>query len=73
MTQIWMHTKDIEQDLILESDFDEAVSSDSESEVDDVTVAACDDSFASRSLDKIWSKPHKLEILVLFIQPFNLG
>lgn len=53
MTQIWIRTKDVEQDLILESDFDETVSSDSESEVDDVTVAACDDIIASGSLDKI--------------------
>jgi hypothetical protein len=68
-----MHTKDIEQDLILESDSDEAVSSDSESEADEATVAACDDSIVSRSIDKIWSKPQKLEILVVFIQSLALG
>jgi hypothetical protein len=67
-----MHTKDIEQDLVLERVFDETVSSDSESEVDDVTVAACDDSIATRNLDKIWSKPQKLEILVVFIQSLDL-
>jgi hypothetical protein len=43
-----MHTKDIELDFILESVFDEAVSSESESEVDDVTVAACDDQHCSQ-------------------------
>jgi hypothetical protein len=68
-----MHTKDIGQDLILESDSDEAVSSDSESEAEKATVPACDDSIASGSIDKIWSKPQKLEILVVFIQSLALG
>jgi hypothetical protein len=68
MAQIWGHTKDIEQDLILENDSDEENLSDSESEVDDVTVGAGDNSIVSRCLDKVWSKPPKLEILVVSIQ-----
>jgi hypothetical protein len=48
---------EIELELILETDSDEAVSSDSKSELDEDTVAAGANNNVTGSQDNIWSKP----------------
>jgi hypothetical protein len=52
MTQILRTKRDVEQNLILESASDEAVLSDSESELDKDTVAVVDNGNVSRSQEK---------------------
>jgi hypothetical protein len=51
---------EIEQELILETEFNEAMSTspDSESELDDDTVAVSDSNKATGNQDKIWSPQH---------------
>lgn len=49
VTQILRNRNDFEQDLILESDSDEAVLCDSESDFHEDTVAVCEDSNVSGS------------------------
>jgi hypothetical protein len=47
MAQIVRNRIEIEQELILETDTDEAISSESESELDEHTVSACDNNNAT--------------------------
>jgi hypothetical protein len=49
--------KNIEQEPIFESESNEAVSSDSESGLDEATVAVGDNSNVNRTQNKIWSRP----------------
>jgi hypothetical protein len=49
MVRILRNRKETEQELILEIDSDEAISSDSESELDEVIVAVGDNNNATRS------------------------
>jgi phosphoribosyl-AMP cyclohydrolase len=56
MAQILITKKDTQQQLILEYYCDEAISSHSESELNEDTVALGDNITVSRSRNKIWSK-----------------
>jgi hypothetical protein len=56
MAQILTSENDIKQKQNLENDTDRTVSSDSESELDEGTLAVCDNSNARRNIDNIWSK-----------------
>jgi hypothetical protein len=47
---------EIQQDIILETDFDEAISPDRKSETDEDTVAVGNNNNVNRSQDKIWSR-----------------
>jgi hypothetical protein len=55
--KVWEPQKEIEQELLLETDYDEAISSDSESELDEDNVAAGDNNNVTGSRDNIWSRP----------------
>jgi hypothetical protein len=57
MAQILRNRIEIEQELILETGCDEAISSDSESELEEDTLAVSDNNNAIGSQDKIWSRP----------------
>jgi hypothetical protein len=74
MARIFRNRIVIEQELILETDSDEAVSSDSENEHNEDTMAAEGDNNVTRSRDNIWSKsqhPRNSDAVHPFIGAFS--